>query len=86
MGEEVILSLRRDAIRRAVGELPKPEREVVELRFGLNGDPEPQTQAAVARRLGLTQSEVRRIEQRALADLARLRELEALAETLSDAA
>ncbi len=43
MGEEVVLSLRRDAIRRAVGELPKREREVVRLRFGLDGDPEPQT-------------------------------------------
>jgi RNA polymerase primary sigma factor len=80
VGEEVVLSLRRDAVRRAVHELREPDREVVRLRFGLDGDPEPQTEAAVGARLGLTAREVRAIEQRALAELARLRELEALSD------
>jgi RNA polymerase primary sigma factor len=86
VGEELVVSLRREAIRRAVGELPEPDRELVRLRYGIDGDPEPQTQAAVARKLGLTRAEVKAIEQRALSALARLRELEALAETLPDAA
>jgi DNA-directed RNA polymerase sigma subunit (sigma70/sigma32) len=86
IGEELVLSLRRDAIRRAVGELPEPEREVVRPRFGIDGDPEPQTQASLGRRLGLTRAEVQAMEQRALSGLSRLRELEALAHTLPDAA
>jgi RNA polymerase primary sigma factor len=80
VGEEVVLNLRRDAIRRAVHDLREPDREVVRLRFGIDGDPEPQSEAAVGRRLGLTQREVRAIERRALAALARLRELEALSD------
>ena len=78
--EEVLVSLERDAVRRAVDALPEPDREVVRLRFGIDGDP-PQTQRAVGRRLGIGASEVRAIEQRALARLARVRELEALSET-----
>jgi RNA polymerase primary sigma factor len=59
--------------------LPEPDREVIRLRFGIDGDP-PQTQAAVGRRLRLRTPEVRAIEQRALALLARVRELEALSD------
>jgi RNA polymerase primary sigma factor len=77
--QEVLLSLQRDAVRRAVDGLPEPDREVIRLRFGIDGDP-PQTQAAVGRRLRLRTPEVRAIEQRALALLARVRELEALSD------
>jgi RNA polymerase primary sigma factor len=77
--QEVLLSLQQDAVRRAVDGLPEPDREVIRLRFGIDGDP-PQTQAAVGRRLGLRTPEVRAIEQRALALLARVRELEALSD------
>jgi RNA polymerase primary sigma factor len=80
VGEDVVISLRRETVRRAVDALPEPDREVVRLRFGIDGDAEPQTQAAVGRRLGLKRHEVRMIEERALAELARLRELEALSD------
>jgi RNA polymerase primary sigma factor len=78
VGEEVVLSLHGQTVRRAVAELPAPDRQVVQLRFGIDGDAEPQTQAAVGRRLGLKRNQVRAIEERALSQLARLRELEAL--------
>ena len=36
--EEVDISLREDALRRALERLPEREREVVKLRYGINGD------------------------------------------------
>jgi len=78
VGEEVVLSLGRETVRRAVAELPEPEREVVKRRFGINGDPRPESHAVIGRRLGMTPGEVRTIERRALNDLARRRELDAL--------
>jgi RNA polymerase primary sigma factor len=80
VGEEVVLSLHGQTVRRAVAELPDPDRQVVRLRFGIDGDVEPQTQAAVGRQLGLKRNQVRAIEERALSQLARLRELEALSD------
>ena len=80
VGEEVVLSLHHEAVRRAVNQLPEPDREVIRLRFGLDGDPEPCTQAAIGRQLGLSLREVRAVEERALSALARLRELEALSD------
>jgi RNA polymerase primary sigma factor len=80
VGEEVVLSLEAEAVRRAVSELEEPDRQVIRLRFGIDDDGEPQTEAAVSRQLGLAKSEVRAIEERALSTLARLRELEALSD------
>jgi RNA polymerase primary sigma factor len=80
VGEEVVLSLDRQAVRRAVSELEEPDRQVIRLRFGIDDGVEPQTHAAVSRQLGLSRNEVRAIEERALAALARLRELEALSD------
>jgi RNA polymerase primary sigma factor len=79
-GQEVVLSLHSQTVRRAVTELPDPDRQVVQLRFGIEGDAEPQTQAEVGRRLKLSRRQVRAIEERALSRLARLRELEALSD------
>jgi RNA polymerase primary sigma factor len=76
--QEVLLSLEGEVVRRAVATLPEPAREVVKRRFGMNGDPRPQSHAVIARRLGLTLPEVRKLERRALADLARRRELDAI--------
>jgi RNA polymerase primary sigma factor len=76
VGEEVVLTLEREAVRRAVDALAEPEREVIKRRFGIDGDPRPESPAAVARRLGITPARVRLIETRALASLARMRELE----------
>jgi RNA polymerase primary sigma factor len=80
VGEEVVVSLDRQAVRAAVEGLADPDREVIKRRFGLDGDPAPQTPAAIARDLGITAAEVRAVEMRALADLAQLRELGGLSE------
>jgi RNA polymerase primary sigma factor len=78
--EEVTLSLREDAVRRAVAGLPEREREVVKLRYGLNGDVDPISLEEIGRRLGVTRERVRQIEAQALKRLAVRRELEALLE------
>ncbi len=79
-GDEVIIGLGREAVRRTVAELPEPDRTVIRLRYGLDGDAQPQTSAAIARRLQMTPERVRAIEERALQELALHRELQALAE------
>jgi RNA polymerase primary sigma factor len=79
--EEVEIALRTDAVRRAVDELPTLEREVVRLRFGIDGErAEASSVAAVARQLNLPPATVREIESRALVHLGERRELAALGE------
>ncbi len=75
--EEVALSLRDETLRRAVEDLPEPERKVIQLRYGINGD-EPTPLRETSRRLEMKQSEVSQLEQRALDHLATAREVEAL--------
>ena len=75
--EEVEISLRQDAVRSALERLPEREREVVKLRYGIDGD-DPTPLRDAGRRLGISSEEVRRIERRALTELAESRELEAL--------
>jgi RNA polymerase primary sigma factor len=75
--EEVDILLREDALRRAVEQLPDQEREVVKLRYGINGD-DPTPLSETGRRLGISQDTVRRLERKALAELAENRELDAL--------
>jgi RNA polymerase primary sigma factor len=75
--EEVEISLRGDALIRALDRLPEREREVVKLRYGVGGnDPTPLVETG--RRLGISQDAVRRLERKALAELAESRELEGL--------
>jgi RNA polymerase primary sigma factor len=76
--EELEISLRQDALRRAIAELPDRERDVLKMRFGLNGDPDPQSLEAIGKTLGLTRERVRQIETEALSRLAVSRELDAL--------
>jgi RNA polymerase primary sigma factor len=76
--EELEVSLRQDALRRAVAELPDREQDVLKLRFGLNGDPSPQSLEQIGKTLGLTRERVRQIETDALKRLAVSRELEAV--------
>jgi RNA polymerase primary sigma factor len=75
--EEVDIALREDALRRALEQLPEREREVVKLRYGINGD-DPTPLSETGRRLGISQDTVRRLERKALAELAESRELDAL--------
>jgi RNA polymerase sigma factor (sigma-70 family) len=76
--EEVTVSLDMEVLRRAVAQLPERERDVVKLRYGLNGDIEPATLEEIGRRLGITRERVRQIEADALERLAVQREIEAL--------
>ena len=77
--DEVASEQSDELLRRAVDELPEPEREVLKLRFGLNQH-EPVAVRETGRRLGLSSDSVREIEDRALKrlstdeDIASLRE------------
>jgi RNA polymerase primary sigma factor len=75
--EEVELAARDDALRRALERLPEVERNVVMLRYGI-GDDEPTPLREAGRRLGISSDAVRKLERKALAELAESGELEAL--------
>jgi RNA polymerase primary sigma factor len=77
--EEVDISLREETLREAVSRLPDRERDVVKLRYGINGD-EPTPLREASRRLGMSPEGVRKVERQALERLAHTRELEALRE------
>jgi RNA polymerase primary sigma factor len=78
--ETVEVSLQEDAVRRAVSELPDPERSVVKLRYGLNGSSNPKSIEEVTRQLDMPREQVKRFESQALRRLARMREIESLDE------
>jgi RNA polymerase primary sigma factor len=78
--EEVEVTLREDAVRQVVHELPDPERQVIQLRFGLNGDRDPVSIRETARRLEMRPAEVHRLERSALEELALRREMAAFRE------
>jgi RNA polymerase primary sigma factor len=76
--EDIVhVSLREDAVRRAIGELPERERIVLAMRYGLEGG-EPTPLREIGRTLGITPERVRQIESRALGRLGRMREVAAL--------
>jgi RNA polymerase sigma factor (sigma-70 family) len=79
--EQLDLSLRHDVLKRAVADLPDLERELIRMRYGLDGDQDPCPLTEAARRLDLSRNRARAMEQRALARLAARRELEALGST-----
>jgi RNA polymerase primary sigma factor len=64
---EAVDSIRRLEVRRALAELPERERRVLELRFGLDG--EPWTLEAIGKELGVTRERVRQLQSDALAHL-----------------
>jgi RNA polymerase primary sigma factor len=78
--EEVEVSLREETLRKALGDLPEREREVLKLRYGLDGDREPMSLEAIGRELGITRERVRQIEANALETLSMLREVAGLRE------
>jgi RNA polymerase primary sigma factor len=76
--EEIADDMRTQAVRRAIAGLPERERDVVELRFGVDGDPTPLRETG--RLLGLSAERVRQLEERALAHLAASGELDSFRE------
>ena len=75
--EEVAMSLEENVLHQAVDRLPEKEREVIKLRYGINGD-EATPLRETGRRLDLKLGEVKELESRALRRLAEEREIEAL--------
>ena len=63
-------ALRARAVREALSELPERERRILELRFGLDG--EPQSLEAIGAELGLTRERIRQLETQAMANLSEL--------------
>jgi RNA polymerase primary sigma factor len=81
--EEAETTLRREAVRQVVGQLPEAQRAVIELRFGLARDVEgPQSLESIGKRLGLSRERVRQLESEALT---RLSADDSLAELASSA-
>jgi RNA polymerase primary sigma factor len=78
--EEIHVSLRHEALHRALRALPDDERRVIELRYGIDGDVDPVSASETARRLGIGIERARRLEQDALERLALEREIAALEE------
>jgi len=66
--EEADETHRRETVRAALRELPDPERRILELRFGFDGEQQPLD--AIGRELGLTRERVRQLESQGLARLA----------------
>ena len=60
-------ALRRQAVRRTLESLPALERQVLELRFGFDG--EQQSLEAIERELGVSRERIHRLEQAAFAQL-----------------
>jgi RNA polymerase primary sigma factor len=81
--EEVLVTLRGQAVREVLRSLPERERTVIQLRFGLDGERDPVSVRETARRMDLRPHEVSRIERRALEELALRREIAALRETVA---
>jgi RNA polymerase primary sigma factor len=77
-GEEVEMTMREEALRAALARLPKCERDVVSLRFGIDTDHGPRTIEQVVRLTGMSRSRVRRLEGEGLTRLARTQEMAAL--------
>jgi RNA polymerase primary sigma factor len=78
--EEVELTLRESIVRETIETLPDRERMIIKMRYGLNGQQDPQPLSRIGRELGITPERVRQIEERALEHLAMARELQALSD------
>src|SRR5947199_1081142 len=76
------LMLRREDGVNALSALPRREREVIELRYGLLGG-EPRTLEEVGRAFGVTRERIRQIENNTLKKLEHLPEAQALRDAVS---
>jgi RNA polymerase primary sigma factor len=70
-------NLRRENVRRALDALPKREREVIEMRYGLTGQ-QARTLEEVGRAFGVTRERIRQIENNTLKKLEGLPEAQRL--------
>jgi RNA polymerase primary sigma factor len=76
------LLLRREDVVNALNALPRREREVIELRYGLLGG-EPRTLEEVGKAFGVTRERIRQIENNTLKKLEHLPEAQALRDAVS---
>ena len=67
--------MRKEELAAVLGHLTQREREVIELRFGLTGEP-PHTLEGVGRRFGVSRERIRQIEAKTLAKLKSNHELQ----------
>ena len=77
--EEVELRVERETLRRALDDLPEAERNVLELRYGIATDNQPETIAQVVRHLHISRNRVRSLEEHGLARLGRRRKCKVFA-------
>src|SRR4029078_12632545 len=75
-------NLRRQNVRKALEALPEREREVMEMRFGLNGH-QARTLEEVGRAFGVTRARIRQIENNTLKKLESLPEAQRLRDASS---
>jgi RNA polymerase primary sigma factor len=76
--EAVESILERETLRRALVELPEDERRVLELRYGIGPDSEPQTIEQTVLDMDISRHRVRKLEEHGLARLAERGEVQAL--------
>jgi RNA polymerase primary sigma factor len=77
LDEEIHVSLAQEMLRRTIDDLPEPERSVIRMRYGIDGE-EPKALRETGRRLELSAERVRQLESRALERLSAHREIDAL--------
>src|SRR5438477_1817102 len=75
--EKAALTLRNESLARALQMLGERERRVLEMRFGLNGEP-PRTLDEVGRAFNVTRERIRQIENQSLKKLRSLAEAQKL--------
>src|SRR5436305_1298153 len=76
--EKFVVGLSEQTLRSAIEKLPDREKQVIKLRYGMDGDPDPKSLEQIGRELGITRERVRQIELQALQRLAGQREIAAL--------
>jgi RNA polymerase primary sigma factor len=77
--EAADMTMRQDALKRALGMLSFRERRILELRYGLNGE-QPRTLDEVGRAFNVTRERVRQIENQSLKKLQAMAESQKLKE------
>jgi len=70
--DQLDTSIRADLLEAWVSQLPEKEREVVTLRFGLDGNQEVWTLEAIGRQMGVTRERIRQVQVGALQTLRRM--------------